>query len=251
MSLLHLFGTESNIWSKVITPASSTACLATLLCFFTFGSSLGHVLSKRYSALPRQSKVTLDSLLASTVHAFVVTPLTLYILVTGHMGTNRAVSSSALGTFVMHISFGYLMADTFICLYQPILRQATILIHHLTALIGIGLGLANDGVLMFFIVYRLISELSTPFLNTSILLYNLGSTSSLLFKVSAVCTMVTFFVCRILVIPWHWYEVFICLSMPSITLTGFYKCWLFFIYLVFDFLNISWFYSLIKASARV
>lgn len=239
------------MWSCFITPVSLTSFISTLLCFFTFSPSLGPILSNNYSTLPRQSKVALDSLLASTTHALVVTPLTMYTLASGHMGTDRTVSDSTLGMVVMHTSFGYLVADTLLCLYEPGLRKVAILIHHATALIGIGMGIFNHGILMFFIVYRLISELSTPFLNTTILLYNFGATQWLLFKASACCTMVTFFVCRVLVVPWHWYEVFFCVSMPSPVLTASFKYCLCGIYLVFDLLNMFWFYSLVKASSRV
>lgn len=239
------------MWPYFVTPVSLMAFLSTLLCFFTFSPSLGPILSKNYLALPRQTKVALNSLLASTVHALVVAPMTMYALVSGHMGTDRAFSDSSLGMVIMHTSFGYLVADTLLCLYEPGLRKMAILIHHATALIGIGMGIFNHGILMFFIVYRLISELSTPFLNTTILLYNLGATQRLLFKTSACCTLVIFFVCRVLVVPWHWYEVFLCISTSSTVLTAAFKGWLCGIYLVFDLLNIFWFYSLVKASSRV
>ena len=239
------------MWSCFVTPASFASFVSTFFCFYTLSPYIGCTLSKNYSILPRQSKVTLDSLLASTAHALAVAPLTAYALICGHLGMDRAASDSTLGMVIMHTSFGYLAADTLLCLYEPSLRTVAILLHHVTALIGIGLGIFNNGILMFFIVYRLISELSTPFLNITILLYNLRATQSLLFKASACCTMVTFLLCRVLVMPWHWYEVLICIFMPSTVLTTTFKCWLCVIYLVFDFLNIFWFCSLVKASSRV
>ena len=248
---IQQFAMESGLWSCFVTPASLLSFISTFLCFYSLGPFLGSNLSKFYLTLPRHSKATVNSLLASTVHAFAVVPMTAYALISGHMGADRVASDSTLGMAIMHTSFGYMVADTLLCLHEPSLRTVAILVHHITALFGIGLGIFNNGVLMFFIVYRLISELSTPFLNMTVLLYNLRCTQSVLFKASACCTMIAFFLCRILVVPWHWYEVFVCVLMPSTVLDAAFKCWLCAIYLVFDFLNIFWFYSLLRAASRV
>jgi len=238
----------------IFTPAFVASFIVTLLCPFVVCPLLFPVLIPRYNSLG-ETKSHFNTLLSSTIHAVIASSLTIYILAFGVLGTNRVFSKSPLGFTLMQISLGYFVADMFVCLQDPLLRKDIgSMFHHLAGIIGIGLGLYHQGWFAFFIVYRIISELSTPFVNLRWVFYELGPPykDSFWYYFASFGMVVTFFLCRILVIPWHWYEVLVTISHPSALIAPLIlRVWTCINYIMFDVLNLYWFGKMIRRLVKI
>ena len=191
-------------------------------------------------------------MLSSTIHAVVVSSITAYLLVTGGMGNNPVFSKSPIGFAVMQISLGYFASDFIVCLIDKDLRKDKgSLAHHVAGIVGISLGLYHQGKFMYFIVFRLISELSTPFVNLFWILTILNRRDSYLFVFTSLGMLVTFFSCRLAPLYWLWHLLLVTLLDPaSAIVAGPLRLWTLFNYITFDILNIYWFWKMVKGAAK-
>ena len=238
----------------IFTPAFAASFVVTLLCPFVVCPLMYPVLMPRYSSLGK-TKSHFNTLLSSTIHAVIASSVTMYILAFGVLGTNRVFSKSPLGFTLMQISLGYFVADMFVCLQDPVLRkELSSMFHHLAGIIGIGLGLYYQGWFAFFIIYRMISEISTPFVNLRWVFYELGPPykDSFWYYFASFGMIVTFFLCRILVMPWHWYELLVAITCPSALIVPLVlKVWICINYIMFDVLNLYWFGKMIRGLVKL
>lgn len=193
-------------------------------------------------------------MLTSTIHAIISALLTSYLLAFGLMGSNRVFSKSPLGFTTMQISLGYFVGDLIVGLLDPKLRADGMgMIHHIAGIVGLTLGLFYQGKFMFFVVYRLIAECSTPFVNLHHILYNLERKDGSLYVVGGIGMLITFILCRIIVIPWHWYEILtvVVTEEAALLVPLFFRVWLGGNYLVFDILNIYWCYKIMRGALKL
>ena len=245
-----LYIMEGSSLPYLLNPVSVAAFFATLFVCFVVSPRIRLYLAKACGELPECSTKYFDTLLGSTVHAVVVVAFTFYIMAFGLLGEYRVISKSPLGFITLQVSLGYFVADIVITLLDPKLRSDNIkgsLMHHLAGIIGIGLCLYFQGKLMYFIVGRLISEASTPFVNLRWILNEFHITDGKLFKTAAYGMLVTFFTARIVTMPWYWYETYHCFMHPAgIVVDPFLKVWPICIFLVFDMLNLYWFYRIAR-----
>ena len=218
----------------------------TLLCHLVFSPLLWSRI-REYRTLPESKKLYLITLLASTVQAIFASIVTGFIITTGWLGDVRVYSKSQLGFTTMQVSFGYFVADLLFCLYFPRLRNefvVSMIFHHTTSIIGIGLGLYYQGKLMYFVVCQFISECSTPFTNLHRVLNDLKRRSGFWYWFAFYGKVIAFFLCRILFIPWHWYELLLSLADPPSSLH--LRVWTCVICAAFDVLNVYWFCRMIR-----
>ena len=168
------------------------------------------------------------------------------------MGENRVFSKCWLGFGVMQLSLGYFVADFLNCLVDSELRKdKAMLAHHVTSIIGLFLGLYHQGKFMFFIVYRFVAECSTPFVNLFWVLRLLKRQQSTLFLVDSVLMVIVFCACRIAPIPWHWWVFLQTLFDSRIVLLPWYlRLWTLMTYVVFDALNILWFWKMARGCMK-
>lgn len=248
----EVFYEESNSIPYFITPVSVISFLFSPLTAYTLSPLLWSMILPANKTPPR-SNVYFHTLLGSTLHAFVVSLLTIYLMVYGLMGTNRVWSKSPLGFATMQISFGYFVGDFIVSLLDPKLRSDSgMLVHHVAGMVGIGLSLFYQGKFMFFVVYRLIAECSTPFVNLRYVLANFGQKNGSLYASVGISMLASFILCRIIVIPWHWYEysTTIVTEEAAVVVPLFFRLWLGGNYLVFDVLNIYWCYKIVKGMIK-
>ena len=193
-----------------------------------------------------------NSLVCSTLHAVLVSGLIFYILATDCMGGSRVFSKCYLGFLAMQCSLGYFCADLISCLTDSELRKdKSMLAHHVIGIIGLFLGLFHQGKFMFFIVYRFINESSTPFVNTFWLLKILKKQKSTIFLVNSLLMVAVFFACRICPIWWHWSIFYRTLMDPAVVLLPWYlRLWTVLTYVIFDALNLAWFWKMFRGAIR-
>ena len=178
--------------------------------------------------------------------------LAIYLLITGGLGNNPVYSKSQFGFAVMQISLGYFLADFIVCLLDKNLRQDFgSLAHHVAGIIGIALGLFYQGGFMFFILFCLLSELSTPLVNLFWILTMLDRRDSPLFAVTSWGMLITFFLCRLEPEYWIWNILLTALFHPaSVIIPLPVYVWVFVNYIAFDILNIFWFWKMLKGAAK-
>lgn len=228
----------------VATVPTLVSFIATLMCCHVVSPLLSSKFVSSYKSVER--KEYWNTLPGSTLHAFVVIVLALVVIGGGFIDS-YVVSKSALGFFTLQVSLGYFVGDFVVVLANSQLRKDIgTIAHHISSMLGIFLSLYYEGHMMFFPVFRLIAELSTPFVNLRWWLQETNTPkSSKWFILAAVGMTVTFFLTRILPIPWQWYitigtvtdeasyvvplkfRIFLCVSM-----------------LVFDLLNLYWMYKI-------
>lgn len=251
----EVFTWDPNTLPYIISPASVTSFITTLLCAYVISPILwSRLLSSKYQALSRKNKNYLNSLLGATIHAVLVSLLTGYILASGEL-SNRVFSKSPLGFFTMQISLGYFVADFLVVLVDPDMRKDFgIVVHHIAGLNALSLGLFNHGKFMYFIVYRFIAEVSTPFVHMRWTLHLLDYPKhSFWYLFSSLGMILTFFLSRVLVIPWHWYVLVTVLATPLCVevIPLFYRAWTCLSYLVLDVLNVFWFSKMVKGALKL
>ena len=236
------------------TPAFLISLVATLLSPYCVSPLLWRAVLPS-NRVPPGSNMHFHTMLSSTVHAIISSSLSVYILWFGLMGTNRIFSKLPLGFTMMQISLGYFVGDFIVCFCDPKLRSdKRSMIHHLVGIFGLFLGLYLQGKGMFFIVYRLTSELSTPFVNLRSILSDLGlKGKNIPYIFAGISMLITFFLCRVIVIPWHWYEILITVTTKEceLLIPPFFSVWLGITYLVFDVLNVYWWWRMVRGASKL
>lgn len=244
---------DPDVLKFFLTPAFLISFLASLVSPYIVSPPLWKAILPAHKNPPRSDK-HFHTMLSSTVHAVVSSSLCVYIMWYGLMGTNRIFSHLPLGFTTMQISLGYFIGDFIVCLLDPKLRSDTgSMIHHVAGIVGVSLSLFHQGKAMFFVIYRLFSECSTPFVNLRSILSDIGEKDRTLYIYTGVSMLITFLLCRIVVIPWHWYEILKTVMSVECTLLIplFFRVWLGVNYLVFDILNIYWAYKIIKGAVKL
>ena len=95
------------------------------------------------------------------------------------------------------------------CLLDPFLLQdVTNYAHHFCFITGVGAVLFMRGEFMYFGVLQATTEGSTPFVNWRCILIETGKNDSFWYTVASLGMMVSFFLCRMVRMPWHWYALY-------------------------------------------
>jgi len=194
----------------------------------------------------------LYSTLTSSVHAVVAVILGAYCLSTGELSLDTALSTSYLGTICMYLSLGYSIADFITCLVDKHMRtELGMVMHHFAMICGISMGLYYS-YYNFFIVYRFLSEFSTPWVNLWWIIHNVKVKGEKLYTFASLMMMATFFACRVAVIPWHTYTLQVALHSQSSALIPWYlRIYMFVNFEAFDILNIFWFYKMSRGAYKL
>ncbi|KAG7266849.1 hypothetical protein CRUP_027309 [Coryphaenoides rupestris] len=139
------------------------------LLFSVASPLLSAVLTPAYGLLPANKLTEWNSRMVSTVHALVVGLFCLYILwFDDKVNADPVWGDPHLVKLNVAITCGYLVYDLVLlaCNWRT-MGDSFFVCHHLAALYAYGYVLTR-GVLPYFANFRLISELSTPFVNQSV-----------------------------------------------------------------------------------
>ncbi|XP_015263039.1 PREDICTED: transmembrane protein 56-B-like [Gekko japonicus] len=186
-------------------------------CFSAASPQLSLSLCPGYSALPPVKRSEWNSRCVSTVHAMVVGLFCLYILwYDDAVNANPIWGEPRLVKLNVAITCGYLLYDLLLLIrYWRTLGDSLFVCHHLAALYAYGYVLSR-GVLPYFANFRLLSELSTPFVNLRWFLDTVGwPRSSWLALANGLAMTMVFFVVRIAVIPSYYAQVFAWYGTPE------------------------------------
>lgn len=248
----HSFTEDPSSWNYIFSFPSYISFTTTLILHLVVSPIIAErYISDVYSNLGKKRGFFI-SLPGSTLHAIIVSFTTLYMLLTGALGTNLVYSKSKLGFTMLQVSLGYFVADfVFCCMDKHLRKDKASMAHHLTGIIGVFLTLYFQGRFMYFVIVRFISELSTPAVNLFWCLILLNRKETTLFWVTSISMVVIFFLCRVLPIYWFWKYLIMTLLDPASTLVLWYvRVWTVFIYVTFDVLNILWFWKMLKGAVK-
>ena len=197
---------EPSVLPYFLSPALMISVFTTVLCPYILSPLLCRAVFGKCT--PAKSKKLFHSLLSSTIHAIISSSLCLYILLTGLLGTNRCFSKTPLGFTTVQISLGYWLGDLIVFfMHINVCKYKRSIVHHLIAIFSLALCLFLQGKVMFFIICHFISSISVPVANLRRFLSYTGHKSGLLYYFSSTSTLILFFLCRVVTIPWHWYEL--------------------------------------------
>lgn len=233
-------------------PAVLVSLVITLLCGYVFSPFLANlIISKEKLQSLGQKRVYIHTFLGSTLHAVIAFSYNTFLLAQGDLGKDKLFTMTSSGITSLHITMGYILGDTLICILDPYLRTViSNFIHHFAMLAGMAMCLHYE-LFLFFVVYRFLSELSTPFVNWRALAYEFGDKKGKWYIVASLSMMVSFFLCRIMVIPWHSYALFSVIFSPQAAVVPWYlKVYMEVNFVAFDILNIFWFYKIIRGACK-
>lgn len=230
-------------------------CFVTLLCGLIFSPTLSPVVVPKYRELGIQKKAYWDTLLGSTFHATVSATVAVYALLFDQLGNEYIFSQSKVGRSIVQFSCGYFCVDFIFCILDSEMRKDIMsTAHHTLAMTGAWLTVYYDGVALYWAILQLSTELSTPFVN--ILWYLLCidyPKKSILFITNSLLLVITFYVCRIFTIPYHWVTLYYHVYLDpngAVAWPIFVWCWITMSYIVVDALNVVWAYKIARGSYK-
>ncbi|NP_001005924.1 TLC domain-containing protein 4-B isoform 1 [Danio rerio] len=226
--------------------------------FQLFFSCVSPVLSSNftqgYGKLPPNKLNDWNSRLVSTVHALIVGLFCLYILwYDDAVNEDPVWGDPNLVKLNVAITCGYLFYDLLLlaCNWST-MGDVFFVCHHLAALYAYGYVLTR-GVLPYFANFRLISELSTPFVNQRWFFEALAyPRTHQLVVANGIAMAVVFFLVRIAVMPPYWAKVFGIIYSPTFEKLGLaiQVAWIISC-VCLDILNIIWMYKIARGCYKV
>ena len=245
-----------NIVQPLLNVYTGFGFILTILCAAVIAPAASPVLVPKYKDLDKHKKAYLDTLLGSTIHAVSVSFLTVYVLLFDQLRNEYIFSESILAMVILQFSIGYFCADMIlIMLDNKMRREKMSVLHHFLGAYGIWLGLTHNGVAVYWVVYRLFTESSTPFVNCLHWMNAIGyPKKSPLFITNSLMLTAVFYLCRIAIIPYHWYALYNYVYIdPSMAVLWppLIQYWMVVTYTLLDALNIIWAYKLTKGGYRI
>ncbi|XP_048449369.1 TLC domain-containing protein 4-B-like isoform X1 [Rhincodon typus] len=215
---------------------------------------LSTLLSCGYKNLSREQKTEWNSRCVSTIHAVVVGGLALYILWFDDLVNKDHIwGDPKLVKLNIAIASGYLINDLMLLIWHwKTLGDSFFLSHHLAALYAYQYVL-GQGLLPYFANFRLIAELSTPFVNQRWFFEVLQfPRNARLVVLNGVAMTVSFFLVRIAVIPSYYLQM-----ASTFGTAGFHRlglgpqCAWIISSVVLDILNTIWMYKIARGCWKI
>ena len=221
--------------------------IPTLVFGLILSPLIGTIFVDGYKDLGKK-KGDFNTRIGSSVHAFFTSCAAAYLLLTEQtLWEDKLFSPSRKSEQMLEISLGYFCGDYILVLLDPVMRvDKANLAHHFVSASGISISLYLKQ-MVFFVVYRYINELSTTVVNLFVVLHMLKRPQGAFYITVSITMVVTFFLCRIVLIPVHWVWVYNALLDPQVANVHIsIYCWAFVVYPAFDILNIYWFYKMLR-----
>lgn len=259
MVLERVMATEEQVISKLETFGFSFWICNTAIWFIIFLCSTYKIqpyllqksesrLGKWYRTECTANQINGTSMTSSTIHAVISLVMSIYIVfLDARAGPNIPDSNSNIIKWTQSMSLGYFIADYFVLVHTRELGGTIpILFHHTMAVTAYLVGLYYDK-LGWYSAFRLMSELSTPFVNFRWQLYAIGMKNTKRYKVNGILMTASFFLCRIVSFPFYWYFVAQNIAkQPFQEIEILLKIFWLLVPAMLDCLNLFWFYKMMK-----
>nr|CAB3266984.1 transmembrane protein 56-B [Phallusia mammillata] len=221
--------------------------LASFVFFLYFYKHMSPALSGRipkFNRLTKDEKTEWHARNASTLHAVVVTLLAMYVLLfEEHLRRDIIWGRSTLSECSLSICVGYLLSDLYLIFtnYEAVGGTVGFIIHHCVSAYAYVYGLSGS-VLLPVANFRLLAEMSTPFVNLRWALSTTGNKDSELYFYNGLLLTFSFFISRILPMPFFYYMVISVQSLDSYSRVSLpcHISWIG-VCMVLDVMNLMWF----------
>lgn len=240
--------------TKLVISTVFTSFLTFQVLFYCISYWFSAKISPGFNRLNFEKKIEWNSRVGSTCHSLIVGFLGLYIFFFDEATiADRLWGDSSLVKVNIAISSGYLVSDLFIIiLYWKVIGDKYYIIHHCTALYAYFL-ILKDGVLLYVGNFRLLAELSSPFVNQrwffEALKYPKFSKANV---INGILMTVVFFVVRISVIPAFYGYIYSVLGTEAYVRLGFFiqYSWIA-TCAILDVMNVMWMIKITKGCIKV
>lgn len=252
---MPVYAVDPNWIQKILlSPSFFISAAVVFICSYVISPFLAGRLipQEKYQKLGRKTRM-LHTYLSSAVHGVMACILASSVLAFGDLGEDKIFArSSAAADTCLHFTLGYIVADTIQCFLDPYMRgMYATLLHHVAMITGISMGLYHQ-LFLFFIVYRFLSEFSTPFVDLWSVIHEVGDRKGWWYSAASVGMMTSFFLCRIMVIPWHNYKLFAAiLSSDGLVVPWHLRVIMIVNFTAFDAFNAYWFYKMLRGGYKL
>ncbi|XP_006727931.1 TLC domain-containing protein 4 [Halichoerus grypus] len=240
--------------TKLIFSTVFTSFLTFQLLFYFISFWFSAKVSPGFNSLSFEKKIEWNSRVGSTCHSLVVGLFGLYILIFDEVAKADPLwGDSSLVKVNISIASGYLISDLLILiLYWKVIGDKYFIIHHCTALYAYHFVL-GDGVLAYIGNFRLLAELSSPFVNQrwffEALKYPKFSKANV---INGILMTVVFFIVRIVSIPPFYGYIYSVIGTEAYIRLGFLiQCSWIFTCAILDGMNVMWMIKITKGCIKV
>ncbi|XP_027434038.2 TLC domain-containing protein 4-like [Zalophus californianus] len=240
--------------TKLVFSTVFTSFLTFQLLFYFISFWFSAKVSPGFNSLSFEKKIEWNSRVGSTCHSLVVGLFGLYILIFDEVAKADPLwGDSSLVKVNISIASGYLISDLLILiLYWKVIGDKYFIIHHCTALYAYHFVL-GDGVLAYIGNFRLLAELSSPFVNQrwffEALKYPKFSKANV---INGVLMTAVFFIVRIVSIPPFYGYIYSVFGTEAYIRLGFLIqfSWIF-TCAILDGMNVMWMIKITKGCIKV
>ncbi|XP_004752604.1 TLC domain-containing protein 4 [Mustela nigripes] len=240
--------------TKLVFNSVITSFFTFQLLFYFISFWFSAKVSPGFNSLSYEKKIEWNSRVGSTCHSLVVGLFGLYILFFDEVAKADPLwGDSSLVKVNISIATGYLISDLLILiLYWKVIGDKYFIIHHCAALYAYYFVL-RDGVLAYIGNFRLLAELSSPFVNQrwffEALKYPKFSKANV---INGILMTVVFFIVRIVPIPPFYSYIYSLLGTEAYIRLGFLiQCSWISTCVVLDVMNVMWMIKITKGCIKV
>nr|XP_028588570.1 transmembrane protein 56 isoform X1 [Podarcis muralis]XP_028588571.1 transmembrane protein 56 isoform X1 [Podarcis muralis]XP_028588572.1 transmembrane protein 56 isoform X1 [Podarcis muralis] len=224
------------------------------LLFHVLSSWISARVTSGFSSLDQKKKIEWNSRTVSSFHALLVGVFCLYILMYDEaVNADHVWGEPSTVQLNLAITSGYLISDLLLIIfYWNAIGDIYFVIHHLVALYAYYFVLER-GLLAYFANFRLLAEISTPFVNQrwfyEVLGYSKASKSNI---INGLLMTITFFLGRIIVIPIYYAKVAAEVGTEAFDRLGLaaQSAW-FISSIILDIMNLKWMVRITKGCYKV
>ncbi|XP_007934268.1 TLC domain-containing protein 4-like [Orycteropus afer afer] len=231
-----------------------TSIIIFQLLFHFVSSWFSAKVSPGFNSLSFEKKIEWNSRVVSTCHSLLVGVFSLYIFFFDEATmTDPLWGDSSLVNLNIIITSGYLISDLLLLIfYWRVIGDKMFIVHHCTALYAYYF-ILRYGVLEYIGSFRLLAELSSPFVNQrwffEALKYPKFSKANV---INGILMTVVFFIVRIAVIPPFYYFVYSVYGTEAYYRLGLLiQCSWISSCVILDVMNVYWMIKITKGCIRV
>ncbi|CAK8689638.1 unnamed protein product [Clavelina lepadiformis] len=207
----------------------------------------------KHEKLSENQKSEFALRMSSNFHAILVSCICLYLILFDEtIRTDPVWGYSELVATNLTITVGFLLADLLVMSssFEAAGGSWTLCFHHVGSIYAYSLAIRN-GVLLYFANFRLLAEISTPFVNARWCLATLNMKDNKLYFINGVLMAAVFFLCRIAIMPFFYYMAWQVISTESYQRVSFpiHVSWLG-ICLMLDVFNCIWFDKMVRGALK-
>lgn len=234
-------------------PITALSCLTFLFSYKYISPFFSSYFCPGYNNLSKIKQLEWHTRTNSSAHSFFTGTLCLYILIFDTAIQEDPVrGKSSAVKFTCAIVTGYMLSDAILILrFWKEIGDFFYLFHH-SAIMCAYYFVMTYNAFPWFANFRLLAELSTPFVNQRWFLDVLGyDKGSPIFVSNGIAMAIMFLLVRIMAIPPYWYKVFLIYGSPACQELG--RIWYVLLSscIILDSLNCVWFYKILRGCYKV